>query len=208
MSLLDFFLRWLCTKKIPRKGIHVFRPCMSSIHPQSDIRIVNYLNFNKQWDRQRMFQNKMSGALYVARDATLEVDAFDVYAGSRINVNEKAVLRMGSGYMNYDCVVDVFSSVTIGHNVIISERVVIRDSDNHSMCKVGIQVDNDTKPNSAPIIIKDHVWIGMNAVILKGVTIGEGSIVAAGSVVKNDVPPHCMVGGVPSRVIKTGVSWN
>ena len=110
--------------------------------------------------------------------------------------------------MNHDCVIDVFSSVTIGHNVVISERVVIRDSDNHIVVDEGAAIDKDAKPVALPVVIGDHVWVGMNAVILKGVTVGEGSIIAAGSVVNKDVPAHCMVGGVPAKVIKTGVSWN
>ena len=61
---------------------------------------------------------------------------------------------------------------------------------------------------TAPIVIGDHVWIGMNVIVLKGVTIGEGSIVAAGSVVNKDVPPHCLVAGVPAKVVKTDVTWN
>ena len=73
----------------------------------------------------------MTGSLFVAEKATLKVDAFDIYAGSRINVNAGAELVLGSGYMNYDCVIDCFSSIRIGHGVVISERVVLRDSDNH-----------------------------------------------------------------------------
>ena len=208
MSLSDRFLRWWCSQRVFWKGLRIFRPCMTDIHPRSNIRIGKYLCFNKQWDFQRMLHNKMAGSLFVARNASLEVDAFDVYAGSRINVNEGAVLRMGSGYMNYDCVVDVFSSVTIGHNVVISERVAIRDSDNHVVWEKDNQTDKEAKPMSSPVVIEDHVWIGMNAIILKGVTIGEGSIIAAGSVVNKDVPAHCMAAGVPAKVIKTGISWN
>lgn len=191
-----------------RKGIRIFKPCMSFFDSQSSVHVEHYLNFNKQWDNMRVFQNKMAGALYVARNASLEVDSFDVYAGSRINVNEGAVLRMGSGYMNYDCVVDVFSSVTIGHNVVISERVAIRDSDNHVVWEQDDQTDKEAKPMTSPVVIEDHVWIGMNAIILKGVTIGEGSIIAAGSIVNKDVPAHCLVAGVPAKVIKTGISWS
>lgn len=57
-------------------------------------------------------------------------------------------------------------------------------------------------PRVLPIIIKKGVWIGAGAIILQGVTIGEFSIVAAGAVVINDVPPYSIVGGVPARVIK------
>lgn len=53
-----------------------------------------------------------------------------------------------------------------------------------------------------PIRIEDHCWIGARATILPGVTIGEGSMVAAGAVVTKDVDPYCVVGGVPARVLE------
>lgn len=55
--------------------------------------------------------------------------------------------------------------------------------------------------------IGDKVWIATNAMILPGVTIGDGAIVAAGAVVTKDVPPRCMVAGVPAKVIKENVEW-
>lgn len=55
---------------------------------------------------------------------------------------------------------------------------------------------------SAPIIVKDKAWIGMNSIILKGVTIGEGAVVGAGSVVTKDVPPWTVVGGNPAIILK------
>jgi len=58
------------------------------------------------------------------------------------------------------------------------------------------------------ITIEDHVWIGCGVIILKGVTIGRGAIVAAGSVVTSDVPPYKLVAGNPARVIKDTKSWN
>ena len=87
----------------------------------------------------------------------------------------------------------------------IAEGVVIRDSDSHPIIINDCPISPDV---SAPIVIEDHVWIGMRAIVLRGVTIGEGSIVAAGSVVSRNVPPHCLVSGVPAKVIATNVSWN
>ena len=206
-SLRDIVLRFLCTKLFTPRRLRVFKPSMCYVHPEALVRIEKYLNFNRQWDSQRTLRNKMVGSIYLAKDATLDVDAFDVYAGSRINVNVGAKLSLGSGYMNHDCVIDCFDSISIGHHVVISERVVLRDSDNHSIQNAG-NTASDNSPKTAPIVIGDHVWMGMNVTVLKGVTIGEGAIVAAGSVVNKDVPPHCLVGGVPARVIKTDVSWN
>jgi galactoside O-acetyltransferase len=53
-----------------------------------------------------------------------------------------------------------------------------------------------------PVIIQDKAWIGFNVIILKGVTIGTGAIVGAGSVVTKDVPAYCIAGGNPARVIR------
>lgn len=204
---MDKVLRFLYTKLFTPRRLRVFKPAMCYMHPEAQVRIEKYLNFNRQWDNPRMLRNKMVGSLYLAKDATMEVEAFDVYAGSRINVNAGAKLSLGSGYMNHDCVIDCFDSISIGHRVVISERVVLRDSDNHVIKDVkGMELEKPVV--TAPIVIGDHVWIGMNVIVLKGVTIGEGAIVAAGSVVNKDVPPHCLVGGVPARVIKTNVSWS
>ena len=57
------------------------------------------------------------------------------------------------------------------------------------------------------ITIEDDVWIGFRASIMKGVTVGRGSIVSANACVYKDVPPNCIVAGNPARVIKEGISW-
>lgn len=208
-KLSDKVLRFLCTKLFTPRRLRVFKPSMCYVHQEALVRIEKYLNFNRQWDSQRTLRNKMVGSLYLTKGATLEVEAFDVYAGSRINVNADAKLSLGSGYMNHDCVIDCFSSITIGYGVVISERVVIRDSDNHAITSTeNGELKSGEKPEAAPIVIQNHVWLGMNVVVLKGVTIGEGAIVAAGSVVTKDVPSHCLVAGVPAKVVKTNVTWS
>ena len=57
-------------------------------------------------------------------------------------------------------------------------------------------------------MLKPKSIFTMGVTILKGVTIGEGAIVAAGSLVNKDVPPHCLVAGIPAKVVKSNVSWN
>lgn len=181
---------------------------MCSIHRNARVSIGKYFNFNRSWDNERMIRNNLAGSLFIAKDASLNVDFFDSYSGCRINVNTGATLSLGSGYMNHDCVIDCFESISVGHHVVISERVVMRDSDNHRVCSLNDNCEITGKSSfSAPIVIEDHVWVGMNATILKGVTIGEGSIIAAGSVVTRDIPAHCLAAGVPAKVIKTEVTW-
>ncbi|RYU93726.1 acyltransferase [Emticicia agri] len=105
------------------------------------------------------------------------------------------------------------SSVSIGNDVLISHNVHIVDTNAHELnhleradgffkiITVGHPID---KPNinDAPIILGDFVWINFNSIILKGVTVGEGAIIAAGSVVTRDVPPFTLVGGNPAKIIK------
>lgn len=204
--LLEIIVHRLCSKPFTKKNLVVFKPSMYYIHPDANVSIEKYFNFNRSWDRKRMVLNEQVGSLYVAAAASLEVDSFDAYAGCRINVNAGARLTLGSGYMNHDSVIDCFESISVGHHVVISERVVMRDSDNHTICSM---VDSsDGHSITSPIVVEDNVWIGMNVTILKGVTIGEGSIIAAGSVVTRSIPPHCLAAGVPAKVIKTDVTWN
>lgn len=95
------------------------------------------------------------------------------------------------------------TSITIGANCAISWNCTILDSDMHSISYDGQHWEDDT----APIAIADDVWIGCNAVILKNVTIGRGAVVAAGSVVTRDVPPHTLVAGVPAKPIREVAAW-
>jgi len=127
--------------------------------------------------------------------------AFDIYSGAKIYINQEAILKLGSGYINHNLNLSCFESITIGDGVAISENVSIRDSDNHSF-------NQSNKKSTRPIVIGNHVWIGMNVTILKGVSIGDGAVVAAGSVVTKDIPANSLAGGVPAKVIKTGISWS
>jgi len=112
------------------------------------------------------------------------------------------------------------TKILIGSNVFISWGVYISDNDSHSTNYKDRQHDiiqqlNDLKSgknllstknwdhvNIKPITIGDNVWIGMNCIILKGVTIGEGAIIAAGSVVTKDVASWTISGGNPAKKIK------
>ncbi len=123
-----------------------------------------------------------------------------IYSGCRIVVDEGARLEVGNAHINRNSTIACFNHITIGNNVFIGENVTIRDSDNHHIL-------NAPREMTEPIIIGDHVWIGINAIILKGATIGSGSIIAAGSVVTKSIPEHVLAGGVPAKVIREGVEW-
>lgn len=155
------------------------------------------LTINAKWDKADPFPTLL---VMANRSRLIIDDSFDIYSGAKVYVNEGATLKLGSGYVNHNLNLSCFDQITIGKGVVISENVTIRDSDDHTI--VGSQ-----KPMTLPVTIGNHVWIGMNVTILKGVTIGDGAIIAAGAVVTKDVPENALVGGVPAKVIKTGISW-
>lgn len=97
--------------------------------------------------------------------------------------------------------IDCSQSITIGSYCAIAQGAIIKDSDEHAI------IDENGNKNEyiKPIVIGNKVWIGTNAIILKGITIGDGAIVAAGAVVTHDVPPRTMVAGVPAKVIKENI---
>jgi acetyltransferase-like isoleucine patch superfamily enzyme len=120
---------------------------------------------------------------------------FRFFTGSSVIVAPGAQLSLGSGYLNTGTSIACFSSITIGHDAAIGPDVYIRDSDSHA-------ISRSSRPNTQPIRIGDHVWIGSRAMILKGVTIGDGAIVAAGAIVTKDVEPGTLVAGAPARFVR------
>jgi len=103
--------------------------------------------------------------------------------------------------------------IFIGNNVLISHNVNIIDTNSHELDAEEREIRHldltknghwATKGNviTSPIVIEDNVWINFNSIILKGVRIGKGAIIAAGSVVLKDVPPYTLAAGNPAKVIK------
>lgn len=170
----------------------------TSFHKTSRILLNNgKLTINKSWIANDPFYSILSLG---KKAAITVVNTFDIYTGAKIYVNENAELILGGGYINHNVNISCFKRIEIGTDVVISENVTIRDSDNHSLL-------GSNKESIQPVKIGSHVWIGLNATILKGVTIGDGAIIAAGAVVTKNVPERCLVAGVPAKVIKENVGW-
>lgn len=161
------------------------------------MKIKGKLVVGKTWGKRAYAYTKLSAK----NNSKVIINGFfQIYNGCDITVEENATLEIGSGYINSNSKINCFTKITIGENVVIAENVKIRDSDNHYIIREGHEM-------SKPIHIGNHVWIGLNAVILKGVTIGDGAVIAAGAVVTKDVPDKCLVGGVPARIIKENIDW-
>jgi acetyltransferase-like isoleucine patch superfamily enzyme len=110
-----------------------------------------------------------------------------------------AVLSIGEGsFVNHRSELIAHERVEIGRHCLFAWDVQVMDSDSHSV---------DGLPHTAPVVIGDRVWIGCRATVLKGVTIGDGAVVAAGSVVTRDVPARALVAGNPARLVREDVTW-
>jgi len=90
----------------------------------------------------------------------------------------------------------------IGNHVLFARNVALVGRDDHTFNIVGKSIWDSPRGDSAKIVIGNDVWLGHGAIVLSGVTIGSGSIVAAGAVVVTDVPPCSIVGGNPAKVIR------
>lgn len=94
----------------------------------------------------------------------------------------------------------IIGPVEIGNNVNLAQGITVTAL-NHNFSDTNKRID-EQGVSTNPVTIEDDVWVGTNAVILPGVTIGEHCVVAAGAIVTKDVPPHSLVAGVPAKVIK------
>lgn len=126
-----------------------------------------------------------------------------LYPNTKISVvgdNKTAKLHIGENTNIGDrSEIHVADSIEIGKNCAISWDVCIMDTDYHKF--------NDNICKSKPVKIGNHVWIGCRSTILKGVTIGDGAVIAAGSVVTKDVPANTCVGGNPAKILKENIYW-
>lgn len=137
------------------------------------------------------------------------------YSGCSFSIGKEGKCTVGDYTLLNGALVMAEELIEIGNYCIISWNVGIADSDFHPIDPaarlqdaVAISPYGGNRPPrppiaTAPVRIKDNVWIGMGAVILKGVTIGENSVVAAGAIVTKDVPPNVVVAGNPAKIVKT-----
>lgn len=98
-------------------------------------------------------------------------------------------------FVNHGATLYAQQSVTIGSHVLVGDHVAVWDTDFHAL-------EADAVPRVAPVVIEDNVWLARLAVVLPGVRIGHGSVVAAAAIVTRDVPPGVLVAGNPARVVR------
>jgi acetyltransferase-like isoleucine patch superfamily enzyme len=145
-------------------------------------------------DMQRHLRQELGSCgsnVRIAPDAVF-ISPETIHIGNHVLINEGAWLSA------------VNTEIRIGNKVMFGPQVGIIAGDHNSgtLGRYMIDVEDKRPGDDLPVIIEDDVWIGFRATILKGVTVGRGSIVAAGALVIEDVPRYAIVGGVPARVLR------
>lgn len=201
MSIYNLiFLNFFNSKIIKNSLIRLIPLKNSKI--QLDEKSKLFLNANLTFGFKQVKSSSKETRLLIEENGKVEVNNdFTVYSGSYIRIVKNGNLIINGGFINEDVEITCASKIIIGKGCTIARGVVIRDYDAHTIELPNYEI-------SKPIIIGEHVWIGNRAMILKGVNIGNGSIVAAGSIVTKDVPPNVIVAGIPAKVVKENVKWH
>jgi len=156
---------------------------------------------------------KEDGHLHIGSDVTLN----SRNRGYHVNMHSPvkliadragAVIRIGDKTRIHGTCIHAYQLIEIGKNCLIAANCQIFDGSGHSLSFDDVENRISTAGSSKPVKIGDNVWIGANCIVLPGVTIGDGSVIAAGSVVTTNIPSLVLAGGNPARVIRdyTGVS--
>ena len=151
---------------------------------------------------KRNRKSKLETRILLEKNAKLKIFGNrTILYNSDIQIFKNAVLSFGKGSCNSGLQIVCAEKISIGSNTYIGRDVWIRDNNGgHHIIQTGYT-------NSAPVIIGDYVWIGSNVHILKGVTIGDGAVITANSVVTSNVPARCMASGNPAKVVSENIIW-
>lgn len=128
----------------------------------------------------------------------LDKEIQDIAVFTPLYINYGKHINIGKNvFINFDCTFLALGGITIEDDVLIGPKVSLI-TENHPL-----NPQNRKGLTCKSIVIKKNAWIGANATILPGITIGENAVVASGAVVSKDVPDNTVVGGIPAKFIKT-----
>jgi acetyltransferase-like isoleucine patch superfamily enzyme len=164
-------------------------------------RVSRRFNLRGEWGEllhNRLLTHVPSNAFRMAFLRALGLSAGEhVYLFGGSEILAPALIGIaGNCHVGRFCLLDGRGGISIGRNVVIASHCLLITAD-HDIDAPGFD------GRLAPITIGDRAWLGSRAIVLKGVTIGEGAVVAAGTVVHEDVEPWTVVSGVPARPVRT-----
>ena len=200
LSDINWWQTWQMYRRVKKPRSSSIRVLnRSNIKLASTATIVMNEDASFEINRQDYIKTHERSTLYMGDNARLSIGGyFTMHGHSSILIHDGAELEIGNKtYLNGGSI-DCSYNICIGSDCAIADGVRISDNTWHATpSSIGGGI---TK-------IGSKVWIATGAIILPGITIGDGAIVAAGAVVTKDVPARCLVAGVPAKVIKENVEW-
>ena len=146
---------------------------------------------------------RLWGSAYVQNDGRMVIGERVRLSGSRapleVATGDRGSLEIGSGtFINFGTSLVATERISVGSNCQIGPFCMVMDNSYH---RIEPERRNEVPP-SGPVIIGDNVWLGARTIVLPGVSIGDHSVIGAGSVVTHDIPARTLAAGVPARVLK------
>ncbi|WP_317044011.1 acyltransferase [Croceivirga radicis] len=125
----------------------------------------------------------------------------NMFGPCKFKAEDKGSIIIGRNSRIHGTCIHARKSISIGSNCLIAANCQIFDSNGHDLCMEEPSKRIGTKGTSKPIVIEANVWLGVGVVVLPGVTIGEGSVISANSVVHKNIPANTIAGGNPVKLI-------
>lgn len=143
--------------------------------------------------------------IVIGKQARLDWGLLYALDNAEINIGDNVSISY-----NYNISANKNTSIFIGDDCMFSHNIEIRSNDSHSIFDVRTRKNiNSTEEirRQRKVIIKDHVWLGLNVIVMYNAVIESGSIIGAGSLVKTHIPNNSIAAGMPARVIRTDIAW-
>jgi len=172
----------------------------------------------RRWTQSRCVLSVAPGAKVNFRGMSarppsrISVGHGSTFEGTMLSDREGSEVSIGNNTFIGNSIIVTAERVEVGDDVLISWGCTLVDHDSHALSWA--HRSNDVREffhgrkdwshvTVKPVVVRSRAWIGCNAIILKGVTVGEGAVVAAGSVVTRDVPDYTLVAGNPARIVRS-----
>lgn len=187
VNKLKTFLGYILLLVNSRKIEKISKPFLSGL----PIIIIHNKAKLKLGDKVTLHSNPFTYHLHMNSPVKLMID------------RPNAKLIIGDNTRLNGCCIHAQELISIGKNCLIAANTQIFDGNGHDLSMDNPEMRLKTLGKTKPVIIEDNVWIGYNCIILPGVKIGNGSVIAAGSIVNIDVPANSIAAGNPLKIVKT-----
>jgi acetyltransferase-like isoleucine patch superfamily enzyme len=185
------YYNFVCSCIIRDKGCYLI-PYKNSVIDLDRSSRINLKNGNILLGSSKLRGSKAEACLRMGENARwVSKGKAELFSNTLIDIKKNSIFETGYFSANCGTVIVCAKKITLGENVMLGRNIMLYDSDHHQIIdRNGYMINYDSE-----ITINDNVWLTSNVTVLRGVTIGEGSIVTAQTVIKKDLPPYSLASG-------------